>query len=58
MRSRRISFNGFFKGGNRTPVHSENLEERVPERLFLGGLASRPCPFVGKANGVVTNFVP
>ena len=50
--------NGLFKGGYRSPAHPENVEERVPKGLLLGGLASRARPFVGEGDGVVANFVP
>jgi hypothetical protein len=50
--------NGHFKGSDGFSRETEDGEELVPERLFIGTFARGAAPVAGKFNGVVTDFVP
>ena len=44
--------------GHRPATNAEHLEEAIPERLPLSGLARFAFPFRGERDGSLANFVP
>ena len=44
--------------GHRPAGDAKDLEEFIPERLFLGALAGRAGPIAGKLDRIVADFVP
>ena len=47
-----------FEAGHRSPAQAEDPKELVPEGLLFRGFLLGLSPVVGKAYGVVTNFIP
>ena len=49
---------GDFKGGDEFAGQAENVEEFVPERLFVRALAGGKLVVARELHGIVTNLVP
>jgi len=51
------ALDGLLKAGDEPALEAEDIEELIPEGLFLGGLAPRAGPVMGKLDGAVADFV-
>jgi hypothetical protein len=54
----RDALDRLLKAGHQPALDAEDVEELVPEGLFLGDLAARAGPVMGELDGAVADFVP
>lgn len=52
------ALNGLFKGCDDAAGDAEDVEELVPEGLFVGLLAGRARPLAGERERALADFVP